>query len=116
SWGHLFGGAGVVRLNETMAQAAHDVIALLAWLRTRTTAPIGVMGLSLGGYVAALLAALVPELAFVIPVVAPVCFGDLAHRFMRPGTPGAAFARAELRAAYRVHSQPAHAARLGAEH
>ena len=113
--GQLFASPDVVRLNEAMAQAAHDVIALLAWLRSRTTAPIGVLGLSLGGYVAALLAALVPDLAFVIPVVAPVCFGDLAHRFMRPNTPGAAMARAELRDAYRVHSPLAHAARVARE-
>jgi len=113
--GQLFASPDVVRLNETMAQAAHDVIALVAWLRSRTQAPIGVMGLSLGGYVAALLAALVPDLAFVIPVVAPVCFGDLAHRFMRAGTPGAGLERAELRAAYRVHSPLAHAARVARE-
>lgn len=113
--GQLFASADVVRLNEAMGQAAHDVIAFIAWLRHTGAPPVGVLGLSLGGYVAALLAGLVPDLAFVVPVVAPVCFGDLAHRFMASsiryrGRPEAALDRDELRAAYRVHSPLAHPA------
>jgi hypothetical protein len=67
------------------------------------------MGLSLGGYVAALAATLMDDLAFAIPIVAPACFGDLAHRFMAAsrlyrGRERKALSRDEFRAAYRVHS------------
>lgn len=41
-----------------LAQAVWDARQLLAYLRTRTTKPIGVMGLSLGGYVSSLVASL----------------------------------------------------------
>ena len=116
--GQLFASADVVRLNEALAQAVHDLTALLAWLRSRTDGPVGLLGMSLGGYVAALLAGLVAELAFVVPVVAPVCFGDLAWRFMaassRHGGQAAAD-RDELRDAFRVHSPLAHAARVARE-
>jgi dipeptidyl aminopeptidase/acylaminoacyl peptidase len=118
--GQLFASPDVARLNEAMGQAAHDVLAFVAWLRSRGTPPVGVMGLSLGGYVAALLAGLVSDLAFVVPVVAPVCFGDLAHRFMAAsgryrGRAADVPDRDELRAAYRVHSPLAHAPRVPRE-
>jgi pimeloyl-ACP methyl ester carboxylesterase len=118
--GHLFASADVARLNEAMGQAAHDVIAFAAWLRSTGAPPVGVLGLSLGGYVAALLAGLVADLAFVVPVVAPVCFGDLAHRFMAASghyrtRPDAVLDRDELRAAYRVHSPLAHRLRVPRE-
>src|SRR5262249_53112617 len=54
--GQLFASADVARLNESMGQAAHDLIAFVAWLRATGAARVGVLGLSLGGYVAALLA------------------------------------------------------------
>ena len=118
--GHLFASPDVARLNEAMGQAVHDLIALLAWLRSRTSGPVGLLGMSLGGYVAALLAGLVADLAFVVPVVAPVCFGDLAYRFVsasahhRDGAaPGSD--RDALRDAYRVHSPLAHAPRVARE-
>ncbi|MBV9666278.1 MAG: alpha/beta hydrolase family protein [Actinobacteria bacterium] len=41
-----------------LAQAVWDARQLLAYVRTRTALPVGVMGLSLGGYVSALLASL----------------------------------------------------------
>jgi pimeloyl-ACP methyl ester carboxylesterase len=115
--GQLFASADIGRLNEAMGQAAHDVIAFVAWLRSVGAPPVGILGLSLGGYVAALLAGLVADLAFVVPVVAPVCFGDLAHRFMAASVryrtrPETALDRDELRAAYRVHSPLAHPLRV----
>jgi len=118
--GQLFASPDVARLNESMGQAAHDVIAFVAWLRSTGAPVVGVLGLSLGGYVAALLAGLVGDLAFVVPVVAPVCFGDLAHRFMASSgrfraRPEAVLDRDELRAAYRVHSPLAHPVRVPRE-
>jgi pimeloyl-ACP methyl ester carboxylesterase len=117
--GQLFASADVARLNEAIGQAVHDVAQLVAWVRQRNQARVGVLGLSLGGYVAALLASLLPDLDFVIPVVAPVCFGDLAHRFMSASAhyrgQGAALTRAELRELFRVHSPLAHPPRVPRE-
>jgi pimeloyl-ACP methyl ester carboxylesterase len=118
--GQLFASADVTRLNEAMAQAVHDLSALLTWLWSRGAGPIGLLGVSLGGYVAALMAALRDDLAFVVPVVAPVCFGDLAWRFMSGSAryrshAAEALGREEFRAAYRLHSPLAHAARVPRE-
>ena len=51
---------------HAQAQAVWDVRKLLAWIRAEGGRNIGVYGLSLGGYTAALLAALEPRLACVI--------------------------------------------------
>jgi pimeloyl-ACP methyl ester carboxylesterase len=115
--GQLFANPNVPRINESIAQAIHDVAAAMAWLRDRGAGPVGVLGLSLGGYVAALAAALIDDLAFAVPVVAPACFGDLAHRFMATsrlyrGHDDRALSREDFRAVYRVHSPLAHAPRL----
>jgi dienelactone hydrolase len=118
--GQLFANPNVPRINESIAQAIHDVAAVTAWLRNRGAGPVGILGLSLGGYVAALAAALMDDLEFAIPVVAPACFGDLAHRFMATsrlyrGREDKALSREEFRAAYRVHSPLAHAPRLSTD-
>jgi hypothetical protein len=113
--GQLFASPDVVRLNEAMAQAAHDVIALLAWLRSRTTAPIGVLGIE-----PRRLRRRTPRGARAGPRVRDP--GRCAGLLRRPGASlhasrhaGAALARAELRDAYRVHSPLAHAARVARE-
>ncbi len=118
--GQLFASASVTRMNEAIAQATHDLAALIAWLESRDAGPIGILGLSLGGYVAALMAALRDDLAFVVPVVAPVCIGDLAWRFMSGsaryrGHGAEALGRDEFRAAYRIHSPLAHVPRVPRE-
>ena len=118
--GQLFANANVVRTNEAIAQAVHDLAALIAWLRAHGADRVGALGLSLGGYLAALSAALLPDLDFAIPLVAPVCFGDLAHRFMASSIryrarPEAVIGRDEMRAAYRVHSPLAHPPRVPRE-
>jgi len=111
--GQVLTAPNVPHMNEAIGQAVHDLAVLLAWLRARSHRPVGVIGLSLGGYVAALLAGLVP-LDFVVPIAAPVDLGELAFGFMRAsryyrGRPGAGLGLEELRAAYRVHSPLAHA-------
>jgi hypothetical protein len=58
---------GIAGFNEALVHAVHDFRVLLDHLE-RTGAPrVGVTGLSLGGYVSALLAAVEPRLDFVIP-------------------------------------------------
>src|SRR6185436_18399498 len=61
----LFSGE-ILDMVHLQAQAAWDLRRLFAWLRQRNGMPIGLYGLSLGGGIAALLAALEPELACVI--------------------------------------------------
>jgi len=107
----------VGRLNEGMRQAVFEVHATCRWLREESEAPVGLLGLSLGGYVSALMASLVEDLAFVVPIVPPVCMGDLAWRFYtrsrqyrNRSTPP--FSYDELRRMYRVHSPLAFAPRI----
>ena len=118
--GQPFLATAVAPINEAIGQAVHDLAVLVAWLRTRGDGPIGVVGLSLGGYVAALTAGLLPGLDFAIPMCAPVCLGDLAYRFMSTSrryraAPDAVIPRDELRAAYRIHSPLAHRPLLARE-
>jgi hypothetical protein len=107
--GERFAIPHVARLNEAVRQAIYEIHVVTGWLRQETGAPVGLLGLSLGGYLAALMAGLRPDLDFVIPMVPPVCIGDLAWRFFsrsryyRSGR-SAAFSHEELRAMYRVHS------------
>jgi len=62
------------------AQAMWDIRRLVGWARVQGGSPIGVMGLSLGGYNAALLAAIEPDLACVIAGI-PLC--DYSRIFAR---------------------------------
>jgi dienelactone hydrolase len=72
---HSFPGVDPVANLLGVSQSVADARALLAWIRTRTDQPIGVFGISLGGLVAAMLAALDPALAC---VVAGVPLTDIA--------------------------------------
>ena len=107
--GQRFAAADPSVLNEAVRRAVFDVHAVRGWLREQTGLPVGLLGLSLGGYLASLMAGLCDDLDFVIPMVPPVCLGDLAWRFFersRRRRRGAApaYSRDELRAMYRVHS------------
>lgn len=107
--GERFAVPHVARLNEAVRQAIFEIHMLVDWLNDHTRAPVGLLGLSLGGYLSALMAGLRPDLAFVIPMVPPVCMGDLAWRFLPGSNPpgnadGAALSRDELRSSFRVHS------------
>jgi hypothetical protein len=66
------------------AQAMWDLRRLLAWVRAGSEAPIGVYGLSLGGYTTALLASLDDRLA---GAVAGIPATDFARTFYRHGGP-----------------------------
>ncbi len=107
--GERFAVPHVARLNDAVRQAIYEIHTVSAWLRRERNVPLGLLGLSLGGYLSSLMAGLTSDLDFVIPMVPPACMGDLAWRFFsrsrhyRAGA-AAAFSREELRAAYRVHS------------
>jgi pimeloyl-ACP methyl ester carboxylesterase len=106
--GQRFTAVDVLELNEAVRRAVVEVLAVERWLREQRGDPVGLVGLSLGGYIASLMAGLLPRLDFVVAVVPPVCIGDLAWRFFSRsrhyagGTPPVA--HDELRAAYQVHS------------
>ncbi len=106
--GELFASWHVGRLNEAVRQSVHDVQRVAAWLQRDRLHEIGVIGMSLGGYLAALLAGLRSDLRFVIPIAAPVRLGSFpsalfaSSRYARSGT--APLSPEELDAAYRVHS------------
>jgi len=86
--GQLFPNRDLQRTNEAFGQAVWDLRALLGWLRReRDVGPVGLVGLSLGGYTASLLAGLVPDLAFTVAIMAPCSFADVfwLHGEGRPG-------------------------------
>jgi hypothetical protein len=106
--GERFASWHVGRLNEAVRQAVHDACLVACWLAAGG-APVGVLGMSLGGYIAALLSGLRTDLAFAIAVVPPVCLGDLPTRlfaYTRYGRAGVdpPLTPTEQEAAYRVHS------------
>jgi dienelactone hydrolase len=61
------------------AQAVWDVRRIVAWLRARGAGPIGLYGVSLGGYTAALVSALEDDLACVIAGMPATCYVGLAR-------------------------------------
>jgi hypothetical protein len=75
--GQYFPGTLPQRINEGVGQSIWDLRGLIAWLRARGAGPIGVMGMSLGGYTTALLASLDPDLAFAVPIIPAVSIADL---------------------------------------
>ena len=115
--GERFAVPHVARLGEAVREAIYEIRQLVHWLREESGAPVGLLGLSLGGYLAALSAGLCDDLDFAIPMVPPVCIGDLAWRFFtqtrhhREGGE-AALSQQDLRRAFRVHSPLAHPLRI----
>jgi pimeloyl-ACP methyl ester carboxylesterase len=111
--GERFAVPHVTRLAEGVREALYEIRQIHYWLREESGAPTGVLGLSLGGYLAALAASLVDDLDFVIPIVPPVCIGDIAWRYFEQtrhyqrGGP-AALSREELHRGFRVHSPLTH--------
>ena len=72
----LFDG-GVSHLNEAIAHGLHDLRAWVDHLLGRGAPGVGVTGISLGGYMTALLASVDDRLAFAIPNVPVVDIADL---------------------------------------
>jgi pimeloyl-ACP methyl ester carboxylesterase len=64
----------LVLTGETLRQAVVEIRQLLAWLRTQGSGEFGLLGTSYGGWIAALLASVEPDLRFVAllaPIVNP---------------------------------------------
>src|SRR6185436_1257981 len=64
--------------NEGFRQAVTELRSLGAWLRSRGHSHVGIVGMSLGGYAAALTATVEPGLDFVVPIVPLASLADFA--------------------------------------
>jgi pimeloyl-ACP methyl ester carboxylesterase len=64
--------------NEGFRQVIGEIRALAAWLRRRGHPAVGVIGMSLGGYAAALAATVEAELDFVVPIIPLASLADFA--------------------------------------
>jgi hypothetical protein len=97
--------------NAAMAQAIWDLRRLTGWLRAQGAPRVGVHGISLGGYVAALFASLEPDLAVAMPTIPAVNFAPLIWRqlpgFRRREWERAGLTPALLERAWFLH-QPLH--------
>lgn len=76
--GFGFFSGGPAAINEAFAQGVFDIRIWIRYLLEELGAPkVGVTGVSLGGFTAALLAAVEPKLAFAVPNVPVVSIADL---------------------------------------
>jgi cephalosporin-C deacetylase-like acetyl esterase len=73
--GFMFFDAG--RIAENVRWSIHDLTRYVDYIESRSKAPIGMMGLSLGGFHTALMASLDKRLAFAIPVVPVITLFDV---------------------------------------
>jgi pimeloyl-ACP methyl ester carboxylesterase len=118
--GALFPGPNVVRTNEAFGQAVSDLRALALHLRAAGAPALGVLGMSLGGYTAALWAGLDDDLAFAAAIIPAV---SLARLFWAHGAGSPARRRAEragvtaelLEEAFAVHAPLRRPVRLAPE-
>ena len=74
--GEAFFDMDLARTNEAFARAVYELRALLGYVRDGGASSVGVFGMSLGGYVAALLASVEPRLAFAVPMIPVISFPD----------------------------------------
>ena len=82
--GHGFMGVQPLDTLYAEAQAMWDIRRLLSWVRAQEAPSIGVLGLSLGGYSAALLACIEPGLACAIPGIPATSFERLLFAHAHP--------------------------------
>lgn len=75
--GQLHPSSDLVRTNEAFIQTATELRSLISAILERNSAPLGMMGSSLGGYTSALLASIDDRLDFVIPVLPPASMAHL---------------------------------------
>lgn len=118
--GEHFAVPHVGRLAEAVREAIYEILVVRNWLRDESDGPVGLMGLSLGGYLTSLAIGLCDDFDFAVPIVPPACMGDLAWRVFRATRHGPSRGRptigeAELRNGFRVHSPLAHTLRVPKE-
>lgn len=112
---------GLASLNEAMLHSIHDLRLWLGYLLDRGAPSVGISGLSLGGYLSALLASVDDRLAYCIPnspVVSPIDMARewlpmrwLLHAVMRRS----GIRVEDLRHALALHSPLSYSPRIDAE-
>ena len=107
--GQLFPGTSPQRTNEAFRQSIWDLRSLLKWLRIERCGKLGVMGMSLGGYITALLATVEPDLDYAISMIPMVSMADLlwkhgANHPIRKEALERGITLELTRSLYRVHS------------
>ncbi|HEY2408233.1 MAG TPA: alpha/beta hydrolase family protein [Polyangiaceae bacterium] len=92
--------------NEGFRQVVGDLRNFVHWLKARGHPQVGLMGMSLGGYTAALTATVEPSLAFLVPIIPLASLPDFAleHGELNADPEVAAREHALLEAVYRVVS------------
>jgi pimeloyl-ACP methyl ester carboxylesterase len=76
--GQLFPSTDIKLTMEGFGQAVHDVHSVLEWLRTEENKDtVGMLGLSLGGFISSLMVGLESDLDFAVPIIAPASFADI---------------------------------------
>jgi dienelactone hydrolase len=78
--------------NAAFTQAVWDLRRLCGWLRAQGAPALGIYGMSLGGYTAALFASLEPGLACAVPIIPVSSLARLTWRQMNPVQRNAALA------------------------
>ncbi len=112
----LFPSANVGRTNESIAQAISDLRQLHLYLKVNGTADVGVVGMSLGAYIASLWCSL-DYLDFCIPLVPLVSLAEVAWEVLHGFERFSHFERAGvtlevLEKVYHVHSPLSHRPKL----
>jgi len=123
--GTLFSGQSytvphAVSLAAAVRRAVHEIFEIKGWLRAQSDRPVGLVGMSLGGYLASLCAGLSADFDFLIPLVPPACMGDLAWRVYRDTGHHRAgldeiLNENTMRAAFYIHSPLAHPRQVDAD-
>lgn len=102
---------------EGFRQSVKDLRDFVAWLAERGHPVIGLMGMSLGGYVTSLTATLEPTLGFLVPIVPLACLADFARdqgRVPRGSRQALAYEQT-LKRAYQLTSPLARAPRIASD-
>ena len=84
--GYGFFGGGLARTNESMLQGVSDLRVWTQALLNRGAPQVGISGLSLGGYMTAMLSTVESRLAFAIPNSPVVAAADMAMEWQPLGT------------------------------
>lgn len=119
----LFPSPNLARTNEGFGQAIHELRTLRNWVETQNDKPVGVIGLSLGGYISALWASL-DELAFAICIAPLVSMSEIAWSLLTGSDDWTSvkkkismphFAESDLKGVYAMHCPLNHQPRVPLE-
>jgi pimeloyl-ACP methyl ester carboxylesterase len=118
--GQSFTVPHAVQLAAAVQRTIHEIFELKRWLRAQDDKPVGLVGMSLGGYLASLCAGLSDDFDFLVALVPPACMGDLAWRVYRDTGhhrmgPDEVLTERNMRAAFYIHSPLAHPRKIAKE-